>query len=110
MRPIGGGRRRLCYRQCLPPERLLLDNFVDQDAGEIYFSQEADGNPGNGSGILATITFNGKTPGESAISFDKGWTYLENTDGESIEYDAQDGTTTVTFEYPVYLPLVLRKY
>ncbi len=81
-----------------PNPHFLAQNVVDQTAGKIHFavSQGPGDDPVSGSGVLATITFQGEAAGTSAISFDN--ILLSDQEGESIAADTQDGSVTVTGE------------
>jgi hypothetical protein len=69
------------------------ENTVYPVDGEIDFQMMAD-RPVNGSGVLATITFRGKTAGISGLRFDA--VFLEDDDEEPIVADEEDGSVTVT--------------
>jgi hypothetical protein len=79
----------------LGPDSTVDDNEVDSEAGEIIFTQTAGDEPVSGSGVLATITFQGKASGESEVEFDRGYLYLEEYDGDAIDADVQDGRVIV---------------
>ncbi len=76
----------------LNPESAVR-NVVAPDRGEIEFSQEAIGPAVDGSGVLASITFRGKTPGKSAIGFAN--ILLESSDGQDLEARGQSGSIAV---------------
>jgi len=69
-------------------------NTVDQDAGEISFSQVASDTV-DGSGILASITFQGKAAGTSDVSIDTDDLYLLDSADQAIEASVEDGSITV---------------
>ena len=72
-------------------------NEVDQDNGEISFTQEVASDAVSGDGVLATITFEGVAPGTSDITIDESYLYLEDTDGDEITgVSVEDGSITVT--------------
>jgi LysM repeat protein len=79
-----------------PNPYFLAQNAVDQAAGKIHFaaSQGPGDEPVSGSGVLATVTFQGKAAGTSAISFDE--VLLSDREGEAITANTQDGSITVT--------------
>jgi hypothetical protein len=79
----------------LGPDSIVDDNGVDSEAGEIIFTQTAGDEPVSGSGVLATITFQGKASGESEVEFDREYLYLEGYDGDPIDADVQDGRVIV---------------
>jgi hypothetical protein len=80
--------------QIEPGNFLGLDAMVeDQDSGEIYFFQEAD-DPVTGSGVLASIIFQGKNIGTSSLDFEE--VYLD--DGGQDDAYTEDGSVTVTGE------------
>ena len=71
-------------------------NIVDQAAGKIDFaiSQGPNDQPVSGSGVLATVTFQGKAAGTSAINFVS--VILADNEGEPINATTQNGSMTVT--------------
>lgn len=71
-------------------------NEVDQESGDIAFSQEVSAGAVSGDGVLATISFRGKTPGTSDITIDDDLIYLEDDVGETITATVESGTITVT--------------
>jgi hypothetical protein len=73
------------------------ENTVDQDIGEIFFSQVASDTV-DGSGILASITFEGKAAGTSDVFIDADELYLEDGTGEFITASIEDGVITVVSE------------
>jgi hypothetical protein len=82
----------------IQPGSFLGPDFVEENIvysadGEIDFRAASD-RPVNGSGVLATITFRGKSPGISGLRFDA--VFLENDDEEPIGVDEEDGSVTVT--------------
>ena len=79
----------------LGPDSTVWENLVDQEAGEIYFSQEVAGEPVSGSGVLAAITFQGKAIGTSDLNFDEDCVFLYDYDGEQIAAGLQGGSVTV---------------
>jgi hypothetical protein len=74
---------------------VVLYNEVDQSAGEIVFAQEVATDTVSGSGVLATITFQGNAAGTSDISVNEAGLYLEDGASASIETDIEDGSITV---------------
>ena len=81
-----------------PNPYFTAQNTVDQAAGKIDFaiSQGPSDDPVNGSGILATITFQGKASGSSVINFNE--VLLANQNGESIDAGAQNGSIVIIDE------------
>jgi len=73
----------------------VVDNFVDEETGEIYFSQEASGTSVSGSGALAMVTFQGKAVGNSDLNFDEAYVFLEDYGGGQITAGLQNGSITV---------------
>jgi len=73
---------------------VVTENDVDQDAGEIFFSQVASDTV-DGSGILASITFQGKAAGTSDVSIDIDDLYLLDSADQAIEASVEDGSITV---------------
>lgn len=73
---------------------IVEENTVDQDIGRISFSQFVSDTV-NGSGVLASITFQGKAAGTSDVSIDADELYLEDGAGESIEAGIENGSITV---------------
>lgn len=73
----------------------VVENTVDLAAGTIDFAitQMAPQDPVSGSGVLATITFEGKADGTSAIAFAS--VNLSDPDGGDISADAQEGYIAV---------------
>lgn len=72
-------------------------NDVDQDKGEISFTQEAASDAVSGEGVLAEITFRGLASGTSDITIDELYLYLEDDDGDEItDVSVEDGSITVT--------------
>jgi len=74
----------------------VVDNFVDEKTGKIYFSQEASGASVSGSGALAMVTFQGKAVGNSDLNFDDDYVFLEDYGGGQIAAGLQNGSVTVT--------------
>ena len=74
---------------------IVAYNEVDQDAGEIFFAQEVATDTVSGSGVLATITFQGNAAGASDIVIDEAGIYLADGDGEFISAGIEDGSITV---------------
>jgi hypothetical protein len=70
-------------------------NEVDQDIGEIHFSQEVASDGVSGDGVLATITFEGIAPGPSDITIDEMDLYLDDGDGDPIDVSVENGSITV---------------
>lgn len=70
-------------------------NVVDQEAGKIDFaiSQMAPNEAVSGSGVFATVTFQGKASGTSAISFVSA--ILSSQEGEAISHSTQNGNVVV---------------
>jgi hypothetical protein len=77
---------------------LSVRNIVYPDYGEIYFAvfQLGSNEPISGSGVLATITFQGKAVGISSIEFED--VSLEDCDGEFIVAGTRDGSIVVSGE------------
>jgi hypothetical protein len=76
---------------------IVEDNEVDENDGEIYFTQQVFSDTVDGSGVLATITFQGVTSGTSDITIDDIGLYLEDSEGDPVDVDAiENGTITVT--------------
>lgn len=73
-------------------------NSVDQAAGKINFAvaQMPPHEPVSGSGVLATVTFQGEAAGTLAINFID--VILSDRDGEPIDAAPQGGSVTVTGE------------
>jgi LysM repeat protein len=73
----------------------VAENTVDLAAGTIDFAvtQMAPQDPVSGSGVLATITFEGKANGTSAIAFAS--VNLSDSDGGVISADTQEGYIAV---------------
>ncbi|MFQ6101336.1 MAG: LysM peptidoglycan-binding domain-containing protein [Anaerolineae bacterium] len=77
-------------------------NRVDQEAGSIDFAvaQSPPHEPVSGSGVLATITFQGQAAGTSALNFSTTQpsppVILSDQDGGTITADAQGGSVNVT--------------
>jgi hypothetical protein len=88
--------------------QLEAANSVDNATGHIEYSvtQSRPATAKDGSGILARITFVGKTEGISAIQFSR----LKLVDDEliTIAATAQEGEVVVSGGSRIYLPLVLR--
>jgi hypothetical protein len=74
---------------------VVLYNEVDQSAGEVVVAQEVPSDTVSGSGVLATITFQGNAAGTSDVVIDADGLYLEDSAGEFIEADIEDGSITV---------------
>jgi hypothetical protein len=74
----------------------VIDNEVIQESGEVHFSQVADDDPVSGDGVLAVITFRGKTAGSSSIIIDEVYSELTDEDSDPIDASVEDGTITVT--------------
>ena len=70
------------------------ENWVDQDEGEIGFSQVVSDGAASGSGVLATITFLGKAGGVSDLKFDD--VVLRDSDDELISTSIVKGSITIT--------------
>ncbi|MDY6874667.1 MAG: cohesin domain-containing protein [Chloroflexota bacterium] len=88
----------------IQPGDFLNPDFVDENIvyqddegvdGEVYFAiyQEDPAAPVSGSGVLATITFQGKAVGTSAI--DLADVFLGDYDDGTIAAGLQDGSVTV---------------
>jgi hypothetical protein len=71
-------------------------NEVDQDEGEIYFTQEVFSDTVSGNGVLATITFQGIASGTSDITIDEVDLYLVDGEDELIDVSVENGSITVT--------------
>jgi len=78
----------------------VSQNLVDHTTGEIEFSlsQLPPHGPVSGSGVLATITFQGKAVGTSALTFID--VVLSDDDGEAISAEVRDGDITVVSATP----------
>ncbi|MBN1976553.1 MAG: hypothetical protein JW918_04050 [Anaerolineae bacterium] len=74
---------------------IVTYNEVDQSAGEIFFAQEIVTDTVSGSGVLATITFQGNAAGTSDIVIDGDGIYLADGDGEFISAGIEDGSIAV---------------
>jgi hypothetical protein len=76
------------------PDYIVL-NSADNQAGTIVYAltQMPPSEPGNGDGVIARITFQGKTASVSQIQFDQY--LLANTQGGSIEAVPQHGQIQV---------------
>jgi hypothetical protein len=76
---------------------LSITNIVyqDDDEGDIIFRLEST-NPVSGSGVLATITFQGKAIGISRLRFED--VFLEKCDDEDIVARIRDGSIIVIGE------------
>ena len=93
-----------------PVPNYVAKNSTDNTIGLIEYdvSSVSPSVPCNGSGTIATITFEGKATGTSALHFDS-W-LLSDTDGIEISASATDGTINVgeVDGQDVFLPLVLK--
>jgi len=78
----------------------LLDNTVDNDSGTIAYAlcQLSPSEPQSGDGVLATITWRGKTLGTSPIHFT--YVKLGATGGVEIPASAEDGQIVVVSAEP----------
>jgi len=74
----------------------VAQNVVDQAAGKIDFaiSQRPPNEAVSGSGVFATVTFQGKASGTSAISFVN--TILSTQGAEAISHSTQNGSVVVS--------------
>lgn len=79
----------------LPTPDYIVLNDADNQAGTIVYAltQMPPSKPGNGDGVIARITFQGKTASVSQILFDQF--LLANTQGDSIEAIPQHGQIQV---------------
>lgn len=71
----------------------VMDNVADNELGEVYFSQVVASEPVSGSGVLAVVTFEGKAAGTTDLV---GGVYLEDSEGDPISADVEDGSIVVT--------------
>jgi len=82
-----------------PRPDFVVKNTADNAAGTIWYAlTQTGGDPCNGSGTMARITFRGKDLGISAVRFT--YSLLSTKDGEPIPADTYDGSVTVVEPSP----------
>lgn len=75
------------------------ESTVYQEDGEIHFSSQVTSSESvSGTGVLATITFQGKASGESALEFVEEDVALKDPEGQFISATLQSGHVTVLGE------------